>query len=239
MAFLEREFDLTIRDIDKNTKLTAKAILSFFEDMGGLHSDIAGYGLKQIEETRISWVLLHWKVKILKDIKYGEKIKIRTWSREIKLACCFRDFELYNSKGDLCVVGTSKWTLYHLDKGLIRLTKDIVDKYLPEEKKALDFDFKKIKEPEEYLSEMQYTVLRGDIDINNHMHNTRYLSLAYEALPQEVYESCKFNDIEIMYKRECYLGDSLICKYSKINDEHIITIKSSDEKTLHAIVKLS
>ena len=37
MAFIEHEFNLTIRDIDKNTNITNKAILYFFEDMGGLH----------------------------------------------------------------------------------------------------------------------------------------------------------------------------------------------------------
>ena len=78
MAYIERDFNLTIRDIDKNTKLTNKAILSFFEDIGSMHSDITGYGLKQIEETRISWVLLHWKLEVLKEIKYGSTIKIRT-----------------------------------------------------------------------------------------------------------------------------------------------------------------
>ena len=239
MAYYEHEFHLTIRDIDKDTKLTNKSILSFFEDMGGLHSDIAGYGLKQIEETKISWVLLHWKVKVLKTVKYGEPVKVKTWSRGMKLACCFRDFELYNSDGELCVVGTSKWTLFHLEKGLIRLTNDILDKFTTEDKVALEFDFKKLKEPEKYFNIYNYTVLRSDIDINNHMHNLRYLDLAYEALPKNIYENSTFNDIEIMYKKECYLGDNLKCFYSNIDNEHIITIKSEDEQTLHAIVKLS
>ena len=239
MAFVEREFNLTIRDIDKDTNLTNKAILSFFEDIGGYHSDLAGYGLKQIAETKISWVLLHWKVKVLKNIKYGESVKVKTWSRGIKLACCFRDFELYNSKGELCVIGTSKWTLYHLENGLMRLTDDIIEKFTPEDKNALEFDFKKIKEPSEYSSIYKYTVLRSDIDINNHMHNLRYLDLAYEALPVEVYENNLFNNIEIMYKKEAQLNETLKCFYSYENNEHIVTIKNEDEQTLHAIVKLS
>lgn len=238
MAFYEHEFNLTIRDIDKETRLTNKAILSFFEDMGGFHSDLAGYGLKQIEETKISWVLLHWKVKVLKEIKYGDPVKVKTWSRGIKLACCYRDFELYNSNNELCAVGTSKWALYHLEKGLIRLTDDIISKFSKEDKVALEFDFKKIKEPEKYLDTYEYTVLRSDIDINNHMHNLRYLDLAYEALPKEVYENITFTDVEIMYKKECFLGDKLKCFYSDNNNEHIVTIKSSDEKIMHAIVKL-
>ena len=239
MSFLEHEFPLTIRDIDENTYITNKAILAFFEDMGGYHSNLAGYGLKQIEKTRISWILLHWKIKVLKRVKYGDPIRIKTWSRGMKLACCFREFEMYDSKGELCAVGTSKWTLFHLDKGLMRLNNDILDKFSPEEKIAIDFNFKKIPEPETHSSVYNYTVLRSDIDINHHMHNLRYLDLAYEALPKDVYENNLFDDVEIMFKKECYLGDNLKCFYSFINNEHIITIKSNDENTLHAIVKLS
>ena len=238
MAFIEHKFNLTIRDIDKNTNLTNKAILSFFEDIGGFHSNIAGYGLKQISETKISWVLLHWKIKILKQIKYGDAVRIKTWSRGPKLACCYRDFELYNSKNELCAIGTSKWALYHLEKGLMKLNSDIMSKFSVEDKTAIDFDFKKMQEPTSYINIFNYTVLRSDIDINGHMHNLRYLDLAYEALPKEVYDNNNFKDVEIMYKKECYLGDSLKCLYSYINNEHIVTIKSQDEKILHAIIKL-
>lgn len=98
MAIIEHDFDITIRDIDSKTQLTNKAILNFFEDIGGYHSDIAGYGLKNIEETKISWVLLHWKVKVLKRIKYGDSVHVKTWSRGIIRACSYRDYEIYNGK---------------------------------------------------------------------------------------------------------------------------------------------
>ena len=241
MAFLEHEFNITIRDINEKTELKNKSILSFFEDMGGLHSDIAGFGLKDIERTKLSWVLLHWKVKVLKEIKYVDgPIKVKTWSRGAVHACTFRDFELYNSKGELCAIGTSKWTLIHLEKGLVRLTDDILSKYGAEEKKTMeDFDFKKLQEPESFSSLYTYTVSRRDIDINKHMHNLCYLDLAYEALPKDVYENNSFSDIEIMYKKEAKLYDNLKCFYSNVNNEHFITIKSEDEKVLHAIVKLA
>ncbi|MBP3255795.1 MAG: hypothetical protein J6M60_04840 [Clostridia bacterium] len=241
MAFIEHEFHMTVRDIDKNTNLTNKAILSFFEDIGGYHSNLAGFGLKQIEASRLSWVLLHWKLKVIKRVKYnGIPLKVKTWSRGVERTCTFRDFEIYDSNGDLCVVGSSKWTLIHLEKGLMRLNDDLLINYEAEEKKAIpDFEFKKIQEPESYSNEFDYTVLRRDLDINGHMHNLNYIDLAYEALPKDIYENHSFDDVEIMYKKGAFLGDKLKCLYSNVNNEHIVTIKSEDEKNLHAIVKLS
>ena len=173
-------------------------------------------------------------------IKYGDKIHIKTWSRGAVLASCFRDFEVYNRNNELCAIATSKWTAIHLEKGLIRMNDDIIGKYDTEDKKVFDdFNFSKIKEPENSLLSYEYTVQRRDIDINNHMHNLYYLDLAYEALPKDVYENYSFDNVEIMYKSGAYLGDKLKCFYKEIDNEHFITIKSSDENTLHAIVKLS
>lgn len=240
MAVFEHKFDFSIRDINKNTELTNKAILGFFEDIGGYQSDVAGYGLKDIEKTKLSWVLLHWKIKVLKRIKYGDSINVKTWSRGAIRACCYRDYEIYNDKNELCVIGTSKWTLIHLEKGLMRLTDELVEKYQTENKLAFEsFNFDKLKEPENDKLTFEYTVQRRDIDINNHMHNLCYLDLAYEALPKEIYENSSFNDVEIMYKSGSFLGDNLKCYYSQVENEHFITIKSNDEKILHAIIKMS
>lgn len=240
MAIFEHTFDFTIRDINSKIELTNKAMLGFFEDIGGYQSDIAGYGLKDIETTKLSWVLLHLKVKVLKRIKYGDSIHVKTWSRGAKRACCYRDYEIYNQKGELCTIATSKWALIHLEKGLMRLTDELVEKYQTEHKQVFEsFDFEKLKEPEGSIPSFEYQVQRRDIDINQHMHNICYLDLAYEALPKEIYETNSFDNIEIMYKSSAFLGDSLTCFYSCSNDEHIITIKSKDNATLHAIVKLS
>ena len=97
----------------------------------------------------------------------------------------------------------------------------------------------KLKEPSSYLQEFNYQILRSNIDVNQHMHNLYYLDLAYETLPESVYQTANFSHVEIMYKRECKLGDHITCLYSFENGQHIITIKSEDEKQLHAIIQLS
>ena len=73
------------------------------------------------------------------------------------------------------------------------------------------------------------------------MHNLNYLDLAYEALPEDIYNQTlknNFNNIEIMYKTSIRLGDTSKCLYSFENDKHIITIKSLDDKALHCIINL-
>ena len=70
------------------------------------------------------------------------------------------------------------------------------------------------------------------------MNHLYYLDLAYEALPEDIYDQRPFDEIRIMYKKEIKLGDTVVCKYSYENDKHIVVIQSEDEKTLHAIIEL-
>ena len=75
---------------------------------------------------------------------------------------------------------------------------------------------------------MLYTVSRRDIDLINHMHNIYYLDLAYEVLPEDVYEKRPFNEIRITYKHEIVLGDKIECKYSYYNGSHVVILEKDN-----------
>ena len=200
-----------------------------------------GFGALDISQTKASWILLDWKVKVLDRPMYAEELRVKTWGRYFQKAYTYRDYEIYNSKGELCVIATSKWALIDIEKrNVLKLTDEIKNKYKPEEKsvfneKVLD----KMKIPTEFQREITYTVGRKDIDINNHMHNTYYLSLVYEVLPEDVYENRPYDNFRITYKKEIQLGDTITCKYTYENNEHIIVIMTPEKEVINAIIKLS
>lgn len=240
MIFKET-FKTGLKDIGKENKVKNRALLEYLENIGAYHSDIAGYGANDTQKTGVTWILLDWKLQVIKRPSYGDKIEIHTWGKGMNKFFTYRDFELYNEKQELCAIATSKWALIDIKNGkMARLTEEIVEKYELEEKDVfLERELKKLKEPEEYSSYINYTVIRKDIDINQHMHNLYYLDLAYEALPEEVYrEERPFDNVRITYKKEIKLGETAICNYTKQEGKHIIVIKSEDEKTTHAIIEL-
>lgn len=241
MATFEHNFEISFRDVNIDNEVCTKKLLEFLEDIGGLHSDTVGYGFNNIEETNLTWVLLYWKLRIFKRPSSGQIIKIRTWARNSTRVHTFRDFEIYDIDGNLIALASSKWILLNAKTMSIeKIHPEIIEKYEPENVLVFkeETEIGKLLEPTEYSSTFTYTILRKDIDINNHVHNTFYLDLAYETLPNEIYSNIDFNNIEIMYKKEIKLGETIKCLYSNIDDEHYVTIKSKDEKILHAIIKL-
>lgn len=241
MAVIEHNFEIRFRDVSQNNKLTNRALLEILEDVAGMHSDLVGYGLNDIPNTGFTWILLNWKVKIFKRPIYGETILAKTWGRDSTKFYTYRDFEVYDKNNNLLAIATTKWALIDCKKmGLAKLAEEIISKYQLETKKVFENEPEpnKLPIPEEIISSTDYIVKRKDIDINHHVNNISYLDIAYEILPEHVYENVLLDSFEIMYKKESKLGETIKCLYSKIDNSHYIVMKSEDEKFIHCIVKL-
>lgn len=238
--FVKNKVKVGLKDIGISNKATNKAILGMLEDVAGFHSDIAGFGINDINKTSLSWIILGWKVEIIKRPKYGEELEVITWSRGVKRIYAFRDYEMYNEKGELILKATSKWVLMDINKQtIITIGEEISDRYEKEEKKSFVEEPKyKIVEPEKYISTGEYSIKRSVIDVNKHVHNINYINIAYEALPEQIYNAEEFNNFEIIYKKEIKYGDNVKCLYGKVEDEHVIIIKDEKEEIIHACIKL-
>lgn len=236
---------IPLKDIEKGNVISDRGLLEIFENVATHHSDSVGDGVNEIKIKKQAWVLMEWKVKVLNRPQYGEDFLVKTWSREKELQdrkiSSYRDFELYDSKENLCVIATSKWVIVNIETGrLANIDKDVLQKYEPESRSVFDeWDIEKISQGKEDINVSEYKTLRHDVDFNNHMHNIYYLNLAYNALPEEIYETRPFNEIRISYKREIKLGEIVKCKYSYENNKHIITIYNVDETKVHSIITLS
>lgn len=240
----ERKYTIGVKDIGLNNKMTNYAFLSFLEEIACTHSAECGFGVNNIETKKRAWILMDWKLKVFKRPIYGEELTVKTWARPIEkhIFFTYREFEIFLGNEKIAIA-TSKWI--HLDvekKKICKITDEIFSRYLPIEEHVFEEeDIEKIKESEdiEKNSFFEYDVRRFDIDVNKHMHNLNYLKLAYEALPEEEFLKEEKMNTRIMYKHQILLGDKLKCYYEKKDNKNVVTIKSYDNKVLHAIVELS
>lgn len=229
-----------IKDIGKDNTIKNRAILEVLENVGAYHSDKAGYGALNVGVTKLSWILLEWKLKVIKRPIYGQTLTVNTWGRNMAKFFTYRDYEIYDENNDLCVIATSKWVLIDVESNKIsRLTDDIISRYQQEQKNVFqNDDIEKIDIPNDYDSIIKYTVKRRDIDLNLHMHNLYYLDLAYEALPDDIYAQRPFDKVRISYKKEIKLGDTINCKYKKQENQNIVVITDEEDKVVHAVIIL-
>ena len=230
-------YKIGLDDIGVNNEISNKAILRIMEDVSGFHSASIGYGLFEIETKKRAWMILDWKMKVIKRPKYMDDIKAETWSRKVVRLYAYRDFQLKDKDGNIIAIATSRWIFVDTDRRRpVRLTSDISDLYESEPDKCVFEEEIEDVKCENYLFEKDYYIQRRDIDMNEHMHNLNYLDMAYEILPEDIYKNKVFDNVRIVYKKEIVYGEKVECYYSQENDRHIVTAKSNDK--INAIIEL-
>lgn len=222
--------------------LTNKSILSILENIAGRHSAYVHFTFTDLAKENLTWVLLNWKLQVIKRIKAEENIKIKTWVRSATKIFVLRDFKVFDSQGELCAIASSKWCLVDTLKGKIAKIPDTIHSiyggFHNESVFNID-DLPKLSEPTSSpIFDDTYKVRRFDLDLNKHVHNLNYLNIAYELLPEDVYDGKELNNVEILYKKELKYGDVVKSYLYKDNDVYTIILKSQDDSLLHSIIKL-
>lgn len=237
MAIYEYRTRIRYNDVNEENRLSNKGLLNILSEAAGAHSDEVGYSSNTMEETNCAWMLLYWKLKIYNRPIWNTKLVIKTWPRAFSKISSWRDFEVYDEKGEKIAIATTEWVLIDAKKRSIkRITEEMVNQYGLVEKKVFDEEISgKLKEPEEMNKIYEYTSKRRDIDVNHHVNNVVYLELAYDAIPKDI--NVDFNNLEIFYKKQVKLGEELGIFYGKDENAHYVSIKSIDGKVLHAVLK--
>lgn len=236
---IDHKFYVGLRDINSKLELTNTGILACLEDVACMHSELAGYGIFDREKTKIIWLLLNWKVEILKRPLFNDIITVQTWSRGMDRYYAYRDFKVLDKDNNIIIKATSKWICIDTEKRKpSKISKEINDAYFPEDIQIMeDSKMEKLMAPQEFIDITNYKITKNLIDVNNHLHNIYYMDIAEEALPDGFEENNCFNKFEIMYKKEVKFGEDVKALYSELNNDHYVVIKSEDETNLHAIVK--
>ena len=235
----EKHYTVGNRDVGTNNKATNKAMLKYLENIACRHSDEVGYGINTIEQTGVVWILLDWKFKVIERPLYGQTIKVKTWSRKMEKFYAYRDFEIYDENDNILAIATTKWVLLDANTRKIqRIPEELVSKYKQEtELQVFQNEIEKLHKPESEECSIEVKIRRTDIDINNHVNNLNYLDLAYEILPDEIYNQ-DINNVRITYKHQTKRREIVNVGYTKQNEKNIVTIKTQNKEELHAIVEL-
>lgn len=235
---VNEKFYIGYRDIDTNLKIKNSAILNLFEDIAGMHASQVGEGLKESETT---WLLTGYKVKIFKRPEYGDRVSVYTWGTEIKSITASREFEVRSESGELLIIGLSNWVHINMKTKKIEKVSEITERAYqiePEHTNFGEYKLKKLKEPNEFISEKDYIIDWNWIDANNHLNNIFYMDLVDITLPDEIGKANNFTSFEIMYKKEIKYKDKVKCLYSEADGVSTVVIKNIENDEIHSIVKL-
>ena len=237
---VEHKFYVGFKDCRQDLKIKNSSLLTFCENIAGIHGNMVGDGIKDtLTRTFATWVLVSWKLKVLKRPEHGEVVTVRTWVHNFKRVYSFREFEFISESGEILARCFSKWVHISIENSMpLRIDEELGLKYNPENFTGFEEGADVIiKEPENVIKEYVHTVKEDWIDINYHMNNTWYVTLTHLAFAENGMEFPEADTLEILYKKEIKKGEKVKCLIGENETDYIVSIKSEDEQILHALLR--
>ena len=252
----EQKFFIGMQDTGADYKASNKCLLEMMSNVATLHAMKVGQSAMQVGSSSMVWMVINWKLEVIKRPMACETVTARTWAVKYNKLHAQRDLEIFDRNGELMAKASSLWVA--VDPGhasFVKLNEENMGVYQcePGKESFPDSSFTRIREKDYHvLNGADVRIIRSMIDCNDHVHNTAYLDLVNEVLPDGVDESM-FDQVEINYRKEARLHDKVVVDYAAkgengtdVNANHAnqadpccIFIRSEDRSVLHASVLLS
>ena len=225
---IEKEYHYTQKyfvgysDVDRNNRCRLSRIIDMLQNIATMHSKQVGFGTKEMMEAKLAWILLIWKIKVLKYPIADEYVEIKTWSKKLKGLHALRCFEIYDEAGNLLVMAESSWALFDLENQKpIKIPEKIVNAYGEISREVFDAPTKKIQETlNAEFATYEFKIQKRDIDTNNHTNNSKYIEFMLEVIPDDKV----ITELEVNYKKQTRYNQRLMLCY----DDKLGIIKDED-----------
>ena len=229
-------FEVLFYHLDRNGRATIRSIMNFMQATANMHGKTLGTSLDDFSEESYTWVFSRFHIKMNKFPGHYDRIHVATWRSRSEKCFAFREFQVFDDKGDL--LGAASASAVLIDKTTrkpIDIPEFIQAQFAPEEGRAIDDDFLPLAglKEEEYCK--SFHVRLSDIDLNQHVNNTSYVDWIIESLPEAVLINDTLISCEIGYKAEAFYGDTIQSFSGR--DKVTLEIGGEQNSFLHRLVR--
>ncbi|MCL9808557.1 acyl-[acyl-carrier-protein] thioesterase [Flavobacterium luminosum] len=173
------------------------------------HSILGGMSFNDMQEHHQAWVLSRIRVEIDALPKWQDKVTVKTWIENLEGSRSIRNIEMY-LKGKKIAGATTYWAVFNTQSRkaeALALPHEHFEKY-PEDH-ATSKSFSRINTQQETIKINERIVVLSDLDIVNHVNNTKYLEWCLDALDPKTVLKQKIKTIEMNFLRELNLHDTV------------------------------
>lgn len=228
-------FSVPYYDVNKEGYIEEINILKYFGETSSEETD------KLLEENEATenfgWMLYRWKVEINRYPEVKENVSVKTWVSKLDRFYAYREFSMTDTNGNIVAKASTVWICVDMKKKRpIRIPKDYSDQMNILGNPNFE-EFSPFKGELDIDSYSDFKVRRSDIDYNQHVNNTKYLSWLLESIPEDIYNNYRLCEFEIIYKKEIKYGDVISTGFQieseddeSIEFTHIITDYNKTEE---------
>ena len=228
----KENFRITSYQVDFQENIKPTNLMQLFQEAAGNHAQHLGAGYDALVKEKLFWALSRIRVEINQLPKWGEEIHIETWPCSLVGPFFRRDFIFYNNNKEVICRGVSGWLLLSAET-MRPQRSDRLTIELPfnEGKFALDTFPERLNGQAE-TPVFSKKILYNEIDVNNHVNNTRYLDWVMDCFDSDYYRMHRLKSFTLEFLGEMHWGDEveLLSEQTGIS-YHIQAVNMNTRKT--------
>jgi medium-chain acyl-[acyl-carrier-protein] hydrolase len=206
----EEEFSARVYETDFAGNFRMSSLFNYFQEVAGNHVEGLGIGYELLKNLGYVWFLSRARVRVRKLPSWGDRGVIETWHAKTDGLMYIRDFRIRDRAGNVFIDASTGWLLMDTAEFRPHLA-DVLPIPLPanDRGRALDDPLKKIIPLRDLRPAYERNVLLGDLDVNNHVNNSRYLEWIFDCYDDVFVRSHALSFIQVNYVGETTLGDTV------------------------------
>ncbi|MFD2999969.1 acyl-[acyl-carrier-protein] thioesterase [Pontibacter toksunensis] len=231
-------FAVRSNEIDYRGQATLPSLVSYMHEAAWDNTFTLGISMYDLLKHDMTWVLQRMRVEMFRYPEHSQKITVATWASGRERIFMHRDFRIYSTNQELLGQATSVWLVMDMVKRqLVSLPDFITALEVAPTEEPLPFAKGKLPQLQEAAYEEQIPVRWHDIDLNRHVTNTRYIQWALDTFPTELLEQKQLREIDIVYRAEAVLGDTVVSAVAPADEENVYLHKLSSQETGKELVQ--
>lgn len=222
----EQSYTIRAYEVDASNKARLSVLWDVLQDAASIHAEKLGFDFQTLQKIEVFWMLCRMRLDVIRYPEMGEKISVKTTPSGIDKVFAIRDYEVFDSSNVLIARGRSCWIIANRKT----LRPERVKAHVPQLDNPVRGDIpSKILYGGIAISEKKVIVEYGDIDVNQHVNNGRYLHWIEDAMDADGLDPHPAG-IQVNYIAEEKKGAVLRIIHYEKEDKFYYEIKNQEDK---------
>lgn len=216
-------------DLGREGCLKLRSLVDYLQDCSIFQLDSEPELDAYFKQVNGGMFLSQRDIHIVRMPKYGERVKVKTWVYEANPSFGYRNNNVYDEEGNICVESSALGVFVKYDTGeLLRMPKEVLETMKVHERHDMEYRPRKIRLPKDIEPEFVdvYRVREYHIDGNKHMNNAWYVAIGEEYLPR----NWNFSHVRIEYLLQARVDDLMHIERYVIEGGYIVVMRREDGK---------
>ncbi len=210
------------------------------QDSASRHAEMLGVGHAALEKHDLTFMLSRLAIRLHNAAPQGgEAFTLETWPRSVERLLTTRDFIGRNNRGEVFLQASTSWLIVNTQKMKIVRPGGLLEHLELHRAAAMERGLPEPTWLEEALYSDERHVRFSDLDINQHVNNTRYTDWICDALAVSVGTQFRVLELAVSFISQLRHGESVKISVASLDDDSFVVQGKTERKIFAARARVA